>query len=91
MPGVSTCSTPRGSRTLPSTAFPLPPPCSSQEMCEAWERAFSLRRSQGAPIPDTARELTGQEEGILLERYHACTWFMESLPPSYDRVDRSTQ
>ena len=74
-------------------------PPSLQEMCEARERTFSLRwygvdmgvrRSQGAPIPDTAPEPTGQEESILLERHHACTWFMESLPPSYDRVDRST-
>lgn len=72
---------------------------SLQEMCEAWERTFSLRwygvemrvrRLQGAPIPDTARELTEQEESILLERHHAFAWFLEPLVPSYDRVDLST-
>lgn len=70
-------------------------PPSLQEIYEAWERTFSLRwygvdmrvrRSPGAPIPDTARELIGQEESILLERHHAFAWFMEPRVPSYDRV-----
>lgn len=71
-------------------------PRSLQEMYEAWERTFSLRRygvdmrvwcSQDAPIPDTARELTEQDESILLEHHYAFAWFMDPLVPSYDRVD----